>query len=164
MKKLMFVLSLVALLSLPISMMAADYPKAEVFGGYSYQHVEGGFNLNGWNASVAGNFNPWLGLVADLSGQYNDFNSHSFLFGPQLTYRGNDRVTPFAHVLIGAVHHSGGGIFSNTAFATAFGGGVDVKLKGPVAARLIQVDYIMTRFNGQTQNDARLSFGLVFRF
>src|SRR5947208_12930492 len=56
---------------------AQDTPKFEVFGGYSYASASKTLtlgrsrpNLNGWNASVAGNFNRWIGIVGDFSGYY----------------------------------------------------------------------------------------------
>ena len=50
------------------------------------------------------------------------------------------------------------------------GGGLDVKVHHHIAIRLIQAEYLMTRFENLTtgstasQNDMRLSAGLVFRF
>jgi len=182
---------------------AQDTPKAEIFGGYSYQHWNsgtpfGGINLNGWNASVTGNVNAWLGVTADFSGHYGSpqtvkTSRHAFLFGPRLTYRGHDKISPFAHVLFGGVRAHRGTTppgptgsplpqlapVSETAFGLALGGGVDYKASSRVAIRLIQADYLLTRFdqpsgivcitfpcpttvNG-TQHNVRLSFGVVWR-
>ena len=94
MRRTVLLLACVMCLLVPVGMWAQDAPRAEVFGGYSYQRVDGGINLNGWNASLAGNYNKWLDLVADFSGQYGTFDSHSFLFGPQISYRGDERFTP----------------------------------------------------------------------
>jgi hypothetical protein len=99
----------VFLLLLPLSLLAQDAPKAEFFGGYSYFHADGGANLNGWNASVAGNVNKWFGVVADFAGHYNDFSQHTYMFAPRLTYRENERVTPFVQALFGDSHVSSGG-------------------------------------------------------
>jgi hypothetical protein len=47
----------------------------------------------------------------------------------------------------------------------ALGGGLDVKINDSWAARIIQADYVMTRFgDSSTQNNARLSFGVAYRF
>lgn len=70
------VLSVVAMLILfPVTVAAQQTPAADVFGGYSYLRVrpgEGidGFNLNGWNASVAFHGNSWIAFVGDFSGHY----------------------------------------------------------------------------------------------
>ena len=46
----------------------------------------------------------------------------------------------------------------------AMGGGLDVKLTRSLAFRVLQADYLLTRFGGVTQNNARLTTGLVYRF
>lgn len=129
MKRLLAVTSLT--LSVCLSAIAQEYPRAEVFVGYSYLRADGGANLHGWNASVSGNLNSWFGLVADFSGQYDSASSrtelrfpdfpafpgipgppvsfavntdtsvHTFLAGPRFSYRKKERITPFAHALFG---------------------------------------------------------------
>jgi hypothetical protein len=47
--------------------LAADFPKAELFGGYQYTHLEGGNDANGWNLAVTGNVSNWFGVAFDLS-------------------------------------------------------------------------------------------------
>jgi len=75
---------------------AQDYPKAEIFGGYSYLHIDTNgasssslnqlcntvtvgncpfiFQLhrgfNGWNAAGQFNLSSWFGITADISGHY----------------------------------------------------------------------------------------------
>lgn len=175
MRRLVFAAVVILLVTLPASAQE-ETPKAEVFGGYSY----GGSNAHGWNGSVAGNVNKWLGLVADFGGQYTRIESpdsseriktHSFLFGPRLSVRRNKHVTPFAHVLVGAAHNDArareGGLdfhFTDTSFAAALGGGLDVRVSEHVAIRAFQLDYLRTNFFGGTQNNGRISVGVVFRF
>ena len=52
---------------------------------------------------------------------------------------------------------------SDTAFATALGGGLDYHLVPLVSWRL-QGDYLQTRFFGNTQNNGRFSTGIVLNF
>jgi opacity protein-like surface antigen len=155
---------------------AQETPKAELFGGYSY----GGSGSHGWNTSVAGNVNRWFGVVADFGGQYarlegpdssERIRNHTFLFGPRFSARSRSRATPFAHVLLGAGHtdsraHEAGFDFhfTDTSFAAALGGGLDVRLNKRVSARAFQLDYLRSRLFGGTQNKGRLAFGLVFNF
>src|SRR5436305_12693448 len=114
---------------------AQDTPKFEVFGGYSYASASKTLtlgrsrpNLNGWNASVAGNFNRWIGIVGDFSGYYGspqvslpvitpcitplcllpvdvihvglNTKAHIFLFRSQFTSH-RTRISPFARTLCG---------------------------------------------------------------
>ncbi|MGA8767592.1 MAG: hypothetical protein WB559_11270, partial [Candidatus Acidiferrales bacterium] len=53
---------------------------------------------------------------------------------------------------------------SENAFAMTAGGGVDWNATTHIGIRLIQAEYLMTRFASETQNNARISAGVVFRF
>jgi len=167
--------------------------KGNVFLGYSYVNADlgssGRDNLNGWNGSLEGKVFPWVGIVADISGHYGtqhfpvpctlpvppgcsvpptvsaDGTVHSFLFGPRLS-ASVGKVTPFAHALFGASHVSGsasGFTASDTSFATALGGGIDYRLVHGIGWR-VQGDWLQTRFFSKTQNNFRLSTGLVLHF
>ncbi len=187
MRKLWLGFSLMLLI--PMTAMAqGEYPKAELFGGYSYFRANpDGFNLSGWNASVTANLTNWFGVEGDFSGHYGsprvygfevpfvDVSSHTFMAGPKLTYRANT-VAPFAHFLIGAARASTGAFgysLSDTALATVVGGGIDINVSKSLAIRAIQADYLMTRFQvgpqiafsglDDRQNNFRLSAGLVLK-
>src|SRR5262245_43042468 len=169
MRKLFFIAALA--LALPIIAQAQDSPRTEIFGGYSYLRLNDDLNddkdLNGWNASVNQNILKWLGFKADFSGHYGnstfilgtgaDLNTYLFLFGPQFSLRRWDRIQPFGHVLFGAVRANadsfvtGGPHFSDTAFAMAVGGGLDVKVLDKLYVRLVMGDFVFMRFNDDTQ-------------
>jgi outer membrane protein OmpA-like peptidoglycan-associated protein/opacity protein-like surface antigen len=170
-------------------------PKAEAFLGYSYLRANpgspiGGINLNGGSGSIAFNANNWFGIVGDFGGYKlshltvagspsvsADGTLFSYLFGPRLSYRRHDRVTPFVQALFGGAHQgdvtAGGARIagSQNAFAMAAGGGLDLKVHRNVAIRLVQAEYLLTRFKAPasttgargTQSNARLSTGIVFR-
>lgn len=134
-------------------------------------------NLNGWELS--GTYKPGhlIGFTADFSGHYGSIGSSSthlqtYLFGPTVSLPGP--ISPFVHVLVGVAHERvgegspGGGLITlpttGNAFAAAIGGGIDVKVMPFVAWRAIQVDYLATRFTPSTQNQPRISTGIVLRF
>jgi outer membrane immunogenic protein len=174
MRRLVFAAVLILLAMLSASAQE-ETPKAEVFGGYSYA----GGNAYGWDGSVAGNVNRWFGLVADFSGQYTHIESpdsderirtHSFLFGPRFSLRRNKHLTPFVHALLGATHTDSRARelgfdfhFTDTSFAAALGGGLDIRVGNHVAIRAFQLDYLHTNLFGGTQNKGRIAFGIVFR-
>lgn len=196
MRKFLFLLGVV--LFLPVAALAQDTPKAEIFGGYSYLNNPNPLgkpfqpdrvNLHGWDVSVAGNLASWIGLVGDFSGHYSDkvnFNTgfgppigtntveetnYFYLFGPRFTYRGNERVQVFGHLLLGAVRSeldfervignpNQNPDLTRTQFAIGTGGGIDIKLGNSVAFRVIQADFIGSE-SGRRR--ARLSTGLVLR-
>jgi opacity protein-like surface antigen len=173
MKKIFLLTMLTILASLPA--MAQDAPKAELFGGYSYA----GGNFHGWNTSITGNINKWLGVMADFSGHYGSEiegvirvkkDAHSFLFGPRFSRR-RKRLTPFAYALFGATHfHESATVSgqkfsdSDTGFSLALGSGLDVRVNDHIAIRAFQLDFFRPNFFGEAHNRGRLAFGVVFRF
>lgn len=165
MKKLVLLLGLLSLVPC-----AAHAQRVELFGGYSYLHLDNGagtFNLNGWNASATFKTSSWIGLTGDFSGTYSaPFGSsssvHTYLFGPQISLP-SPIFSPFFHALLGAATVKSGNS-SDTAFTTALGGGLDTKIAPLVSFRIVQLDYLATRFGGSTQNNLRVSTGIVFRF
>ena len=167
-----FNLSAAFFLLTSVPALAQDTPKAEVFGGYSFVPDAGIEQvLHGWNASVNGNINRWLGLKADFSGHYTAGNGlkvklHVLTFGPQLSYRKKDKVVPFFHALFGGGWASAGYQhveYSRTAFAMNIGGGLDWIAHKNCAVRVIQVDLLVTRFGPDASIDPRISAGIVFR-
>ncbi len=182
-----------------------ETPRYAVFGGGSYaredltdiKHI----NAVGWHASVDGAANHWLSAVYDFSGVYSspkinlglpaaipiNSSTYLYLFGPRFTYRRWEHLTPFAEILVGVgnLRFSASSVgltntISSTTFAGGFGGGVDYAISRRIAIRLIEVDYVPTRFRGinvnpdtgevgfsgqrRTQNNIRASAGIVVRF
>ena len=147
----------------------AQDTKYEVFGGYSYLRAQPGGGLpvvdtSGWEASLAYRWNNWLSLKADFDGHYccDGAKMHDFLGGPQFNF-GHGELRPYVHALVGGSHGSQAGV-SDTVLAFAFGGGLDIKISDRFAIRLAQADYFGTRYAEQTQNNFRISTGLVFHF
>ena len=93
------------LLVAPTVAMAQEFPRAEIFGGYSYFHLDtqgvtgatldqicntvspgtcpaGTFQVhpgfNGWNAAAQYNLNSWFGVKADFSGHYGTLVTANF--------------------------------------------------------------------------------------
>jgi outer membrane protein OmpA-like peptidoglycan-associated protein/opacity protein-like surface antigen len=154
--------------------------------------------MNGGSTSLAFNINRYLGIVGDFGAYTNseirfqggygstvdvdnpNIGAFSYLFGPRLSFRNNGRITPFVQALFGGMHANEVTLSgctssctllpSESTFAWTAGGGLDFRVRRHFAIRLIQAEYLMTRFQdystGSTasQNDMRLSSGLVFRF
>ncbi|MBN1566783.1 MAG: outer membrane beta-barrel protein [Acidobacteria bacterium] len=187
---------LIGILSTPMTLAAQDNaPKIEIFGGFSLigkqdkpygfsgYSVRGKSNLKGWNVTVTGNLNKWIGAEADFAGysgtatiedlryfegiSTQNFKTYTYLFGPRLSFRHDPRVTPFLHSLFGGVSLNNSQQ-SFSGFAFALGGGFDINVARYVAIRAIQADFMQTRLHqGSAQepnNSSRLSFGVVVRF
>jgi len=119
-------------------------------------------NFTGTHASSVGSQNVPLGLV-------------TYTFGPRYRYSFKARpASIFGELLIGGVKgfdslfpNSTGATSSASAFAMQAGFGVDWKLKRHFDLRPLQLSWVRMQLpNGtsNTQNDLRISTGLVFRF
>jgi len=174
----------VLLVSLLLGNAFAQIPKGNIFVGYSYMsadlpNISGRQNLNGWEGSLEGKVLPFLGIVADGSGNYGktqiptcplppnvgscapvNGSLYTALFGPRVS-ASFGRIRPFAHVLVGAANLSGAS--SAFSLASAVGGGVDFRI-APILGWRFQADYIHTQFSVQPEGHARISTGVVFRF
>jgi outer membrane protein OmpA-like peptidoglycan-associated protein len=133
----------------------------------------GGFDDSQFQAIGAGNPSDAI----NSSG-----NAFTYLAGPRLSFRNQGRITPFAQALFGEIHASpvtldasctGTGctpLPAESSFAMTAGGGLDLRMSHHLALRLVQAEYLMTSFENRatgqsgTQNDMRLSSGIVFRF
>ena len=137
--------------------------RVEIFGGYQFTHLQPSFNANGWNASLTGNFKHVLGITGDFSGAYKqNLHVHTYTVGPVLTAR-LPVVQPFVHALFGGITASDGG--SSTGFAMLVGGGIDVGFRKGIGFRIVQADWLSTRFSGETRNrNVRASAGIVLKF
>lgn len=107
---------------------------------------------------------------------------YNFLGGVQFKNNGSKaRVTPFGHALVGvgygrtrvrgltvpagtstALSNNFAANDSDTGFAAAFGGGLDVRVGGRFGLRVIQVDYNPVHLNGRTLDNVRLGGGITF--
>ncbi len=145
-------------------------------------------NLNryfGLKVDVSGHWKkktfPLTGTTASLD---LDSSLYNFLGGVQIKDNSKEaRFKPFAHALVGAAHAKIDGNFSNdvciavfpspcpvdfeesdTGFAGAFGGGLDIRASERVDIRAFSLDYNPTRlFDGGTQHNFRIGVGIVIR-
>lgn len=161
-------------------------PRFEIAGMFNYVNFNPGspfdsFNNFGGSGSFTWNPSRWVGLTEEIGGlSYNrtvsGISNHggltTFLLGPRLNLRKFDYFVPFAEFLLGAAHSgppmTGDG--SQSTFAIAAGGGVDIVLSKNIAWRFAQIDYLMTNFSGSAlggnsrQDNLRLGTGIVLRF
>jgi Outer membrane protein beta-barrel domain len=161
-------------------------PQFEVAGGYAYTRgnsdAGSSFDMNGGTASFTYNFRDHFAVVGDF-GAYRFSNvgpglsstMYTYLFGPRLPLRrssGEGRFAPFVQVLVGGgrLNANANGISAGeNSVAVAAGGGLDFSARGHLSVRLVEAEYLLTRFphpdgTSATQNNVRISAGIVLRF
>jgi len=164
----------------------AQTPRAAISGGYSFleDHDRSENFPAGWVASATGNINRWIGVTAEVGGNYRTCDNcqrgpftsqesrgadlhlrvYTFMIGPRVSARAIPAVTPFAQFLFGGTHVSGGVQFDGaltTGLTYQPGGGVDVKVT-PKAGIRLQGDYRIIRTQGVDNKQSRFLVGLVF--
>ena len=181
-------LVLILVVFLLAGMAAAQIPTSgNVYFGYSYYNTNLTGNrgsLNGWEGSLEGKVFPFIGIVADFSGDYGslDFpnpagtcvigvvcspikaSAHieNVLFGPRVSVP-IGKFRPFGEGMIGIAHANTNGFGSDTSFSAALGGGLDYRLLRFLAWRF-EGDYIRTSLFNGTQHNARISTGIAVHF
>ncbi len=156
--------------------LAQAAPRVELQAGYTFLNLDPSNGpkgvLHGWTGSTQFNVTRRLGFVAEAGGSYGkdlyvNETVHTYTFGPRVSIYRGERVNFFGHTLLGVgyLRASRGGSFDTArGFSTAIGAGVDVGLTKHLGARLIQTDYLMSRFADSNQHNFRFSTGLVLRF
>jgi hypothetical protein len=162
----------------PVSAQTA-YPRAELFGGFSYLPADGNDfprqTSGGFQASVSVNLNRWFGLAGDFGGQYStasnlgpnfrgitaDSSVYEYVVAPRFTLR-RERVNVFVHGLIGgATGRTSIGGFSDSGLTVGGGSGVDLGVTSRVAVRA-QFD-LLGSFVDILEDNSRFGIGMVVR-
>jgi hypothetical protein len=155
-----------------------NVPRLEAFGGLSYLNagtsgLASRQNVIGFEGSVAINANRWLAGEANFSGYYKTiqilkvgtfgFHDYAAMGGPRFHIS-----KAFVHALVGIDHMTGNANFygvsgsaSANVLAGAVGGGVQWNVSRQFALRT-SADYFLSRFGGLTQNNFRVTLGIVF--
>ena len=136
----------------------------------------------GLKADFSGHFKSRTFPVAPVSNAIDvDSRVFNFLGGVQIKDNATEGTfKPFAHALVGAAHARNRVNFSNdfciaivpspcpadftdseTGFAGAFGGGIDIRVNNRVDIRAVQFDYNPTRLFDSTQHNFRIGVGIV---
>jgi len=164
---------------------AADTPQLEIAGSYTFLRDTNRSDSfpAGWAATATGNVNSWIGVVTEVGGSYKSCDNCqrgpfasdrfrgtnlnvrilTFMAGPRVASHANSFVTPFAQVLLGGSHISGGLEWDgalNTGFTYQPGAGVDVRVARNAAVRL-QGDYRIIRTSGRNNKEPRFAVGIV---
>ncbi len=153
-------------------------PSIEVFGGYSHLSFPSGFlgfgdrtQMNGWHGALTlPHLVKGLGITAEASGDYaTSLEQFTYAVGPQYKWEAG----PFdivGHILYGGSQtriRNAGSTFSEPSDrhrALVFGGEVDYPFSSRFSVRIVQADVVVTNAFGNTQDNIRLSTGLIFKF
>ncbi len=171
---------------------ATDVPAFSANGGTGQLAV----NLNKWAGFV---MDVGAVHNGNLGGNHLDSTFINYLWGPRVSLRHYSRFTPYANILFGGIHAGSSigvnaipgapttlpgqttpvpanapvslrAVTSQTAFAMAVGGGLDIKINKHMNFRAVELDYMLTRLQNvrdlqdKNQNNLRYMTGVNFTF
>jgi opacity protein-like surface antigen len=141
---------------------------------------------NGVTTELVANVTPHIGLVTNFAATFanTDFidalsgqsfrarvSRYTLLFGPRYNWRNSSPFIPYAHALFGVARYQAkfrDNDFtcpdtSDTAFAMALGGGLDIRAGNHIDVRPIQVDYLPVFFSHKREDGLRFSAGIKIK-
>lgn len=141
---------------------------------------------NGVTTELVANVTPHVGLVTNFAATFanTDFvdalsgqrfrarvSRYTLLFGPRYNWRNSSPFLPYAHALFGVARYQAkfrDNDFtcpdtSDTAFAMALGGGLDIRAGNHVDVRAAQVDYLPVFFSHKREDGLRFSAGIKIK-
>lgn len=174
----------------PVGVEPVPPPDKDIFDvslGFDYLHVDEAFAKNeyGGDFSLFANVTSWLALGGEFIAVYGeqdqaisrtrtvtfDEDRLFYVFGPRINVWQNDQFKIFVEAMGGGGHgHISALIFglsrhaSANGYAFLLGGGVEWKFNPHMALRMVEADYLPAHFNGQQENDFRVSTGISFFF
>ena len=155
----------------------------EGFNGFEVSATGNLSRYIGLKGDFSGHFKNKTFGIPGFAGSSVDVDSRlfNFLGGVQIKDNSTEGTfKPFAHALAGVAHARNSVDFndvvcvaivpspcspftqSETGFAAAFGGGLDIRASDRISIRAIQVDYNPTRLFDSTQHNFRIGVGIVF--
>jgi hypothetical protein len=184
MKRFLGVLAFVALLAGPC---LAQTPKIEISADGSFNRFDTPssyyLDMAGWSASANYSLRTWLAAKVEASGAYGrrayvgTTNVHDILVGPQFFPFRHHKFTPWGEFLVGEGYYRNtipafGGFPAQTnadfSFTWEGGMGLDVNFKHRWAIRVIDFDFVSSKFlstvpNQARQTNYRVQVGVVYR-
>lgn len=154
----------------------------EGFNGFEVSATGNLSRYFGIKGDFSGHFKNKNLQIPGLPGSNLNIDSRlfNFLGGVQIKDNSTEGTfKPFAHALAGVAHARNSVDFndvvcvaivpspcspftqSETGFAAAFGGGLDIRASDRISIRAIQVDYNPTRLFDSTQHNFRIGVGIV---
>ena len=159
------------------------FDEREGFNGFEISATGNLTRFIGLKGDFSGHFKSRTFPIPGIPSASVDIDTRlfNFLGGVQIKDNSNEGTfKPFVHALAGVAHARARLEFndvacvaivpspcansteSETGFAAAFGGGLDIRASDRISIRAIQVDYNPTRLFDSTQHNFRIGVGIVF--
>jgi opacity protein-like surface antigen len=134
--------------------------------GYSFVRFQSSlFNasMNGLNTSVSYYLRDHLALEGSVTAAFSEDARYLFYGGGVKVSKGNPKLQPFAHALIGGAHIFPRAATGNNGFAFRLGGGAETRLLQQIWLR-VEGDYVRSQLYSSGQNNFQAVAAINYRF
>ncbi len=134
--------------------------------GYTFVRFQSSlFNasMNGLNTTVSYYLRDHLALEGNVTAAFSEDARYLFYGGGVKVSKGNPKLQPFAHALVGGAHIFPRAATGNNGFAFRVGGGAETRLQQQLWLR-IETDYVRSQLYSSGQNNFQAVAGINYRF
>jgi len=134
--------------------------------GYTFVRFQSSlFNasMNGLNTSVSYYVRDHLAVEGDVTAAFSEDARYLFYGGGVEVSKGNPKLQPFAHALIGGAHIFPRAATGNNGFAVRLGGGLEGQLQQHIWLR-VEGDYVRSQLYSSGQNNFQAVAAIIYRF
>lgn len=120
-------------------------------------------SMNGLNTSVSYYLRDHLALEGSVTAAFSEDARYLFYGGGVKVSKGNPKLQPFAHALIGGAHIFPRAATGNNGFAFRLGGGAETRLLQQIWLR-VEGDYVRSQLYSSGQNNFQAVAAINYRF
>jgi hypothetical protein len=120
-------------------------------------------SMNGLDSSVSYYLRDHLALEGDVTTAFSEDARYLFYGGGVKVSKGNRKLQPFAHALVGGAHIFPRAGTGNNGFAVRLGGGAEAQLQQQLWMR-VEADYVRLQLYSSGQNNFQVVAAMNYRF
>ncbi len=119
--------------------------------------------MNGLNTTVSYYLRDHFAVEGSVTSAFSEDARYLFYGGGVKVSKGNLKLQPFAHALVGGAHIFPRGASGNNGFALRVGGGAETRLQQQLWLR-VEADYVRSQLYSSGQNNFQAVAGINYRF
>jgi hypothetical protein len=134
--------------------------------GYTFVRFQSSLfsaSMSGLDTTVSYYLRDHFALEGNVANAFSEDGRYLFYGGGVKVSKGNPKLQPFAHALLGGIHMFPQTAFSNNGFAFRLGGGAETRLKNQLWLR-IEADYVRSQLYSSGQNNFQAVASINYRF
>ena len=120
-------------------------------------------SMNGLDTTVSYYLRDHLAVEGNMTAAFSEDARYLFYGGGVKVSKGNPKLQPFAHALLGGAHIFPRASTGNNGFAVRLGGGAEAQLREQIWLR-VEGDYVRSQLYSSGQNNFQAVAAIIYRF